>query len=103
MREHTLRRDEGMRLRGNAAGRSVSCREGILWVTQTGNPGDHLLRAGETFSSERPGRLVVGALADSIFTVADVRSAPAPSSGMLPQVLRRLIRRAVAARRRLWA
>jgi hypothetical protein len=103
MREHTLRRDEGMRLDGNAAGRVVSCREGILWVTQTGTPGDHLLRAGETFSSDRPGRLVVGALADSIFTVAEVTSAPALSPGMFSQVLQRMIRRAGVARRRLWA
>ena len=50
--EETLRlcRNELIRLDGDAAGRVVSCRKGILWLTQTGNPGDHLIRASEAFA-----------------------------------------------------
>jgi len=103
MKEYRLRRDEWIRLDGDTAGRDVSCREGILWLTQTGNPGDHLLRTGEAFSSDRPGRLVIGALADSVFTVAEKRASSilcAPET--LPQSLRRMARWADVARRRLW-
>ena len=104
MKEYRLRRDERIRLHGDTAGRDVSCREGILWLTQTGNPGDHLLRKGETFSSARPGRLVIGALSDSVFTVAEGRASSSLSAPeTLPLSLRRMVRWADAARRRLWA
>jgi len=55
MIEYGLCRDEMIRLDGDVAGRVVSCRKGVLWLTQTGNPGDHLIRAGEAFSVDRPG------------------------------------------------
>jgi hypothetical protein len=81
---------------------TVCCREGVLWITRTGTPGDHLLRAGGVFSSDRPGRIVIGALADSAFSVAEGKTAPALSAGVLLQALRRIIRRTAEAGRCLW-
>ena len=56
--EETLRlcRDEMIRLDGDVAGRVILCRKGILWLTQAGAPGDHLIRAGEGFAIDRPQR-----------------------------------------------
>ncbi len=70
---HWLRRDELIRLDGNVAGRIISCREGVLWLTQTGNPGDHLIRAGEAFSIGHRGVALISALEDSVFAVRDGR------------------------------
>ena len=103
MREHRLRRDEGMRLDGNAAGRVIACREGILWVTQTGSPGDRLLRAGEAFSSNRPGRIVIGALEDSVCSVTGQQTAPELSPIVILRAIGRMLRRVERVGRRLWA
>ncbi len=104
MKEYRLRRDEWIRLDGDSAGRAVSCREGILWLTQTGNPGDHLLRAGESYAGDGPGRFVIGALSDSVFTVAEKKASSILfAQEMLLQSLRRMARWADMALRRLWA
>ena len=100
--EYRLRRNERIRLNGDEKGRVISCGEGILWLTQTGNPGDHLLRAGETFSGSGPGRLVIGALADSVFTVAEGGASPSLFAGVLPQAVRQAVGLIAVARRRLW-
>jgi hypothetical protein len=68
---HRLRRDGHVRLDDDLAGRVISCREGVLWLTQTGTPGDHLIHAGEDFSIRHPGTILVSALEDSVFAVAD--------------------------------
>ena len=52
---HRLCRGELIRLDGDVAGRVISCREGILWLTQADTPGDHLIQAGEAFL-DRPSR-----------------------------------------------
>jgi hypothetical protein len=74
--EETLRlcRNELIRLDGDAAGRVVSCRKGILWLTQTGNPGDHLIRASEAFAIEQPGMVLISALEESLYTVSGGKS-----------------------------
>ena len=73
---HRLRRDELIRLDEDVAGRVVSCREGILWLTQTDNPGDRLIQAGEAISIDRPGVLLISALEDSVCAVAGRSHAP---------------------------
>ncbi len=74
--EETLRlcRDEMIRLDGDVAGRVISCRKGILWLTQTGTPGDHLIRAGEAFSIGRGGVVLISALEDSVYAVSGGKS-----------------------------
>lgn len=37
----------------------VAVESGILWLTQSGSPADVLLRAGQSFHRERPGRIVI--------------------------------------------
>jgi hypothetical protein len=67
---HRLCRDELIRLEGNGTVKVISCREGILWLTQTGTPGDHLMRAGEAFSIGHPGVVLISALEDSVCAVS---------------------------------
>ena len=69
-----LRRDELIRLDGDVAGRVISCRKGILWLTQTDTPGDHLIRAGEAFSIDRSGLVLISALEDSVYAVSGEKS-----------------------------
>lgn len=74
--EETLRlcRDEMIRLDGDVAGSVISCSKGVLWLTQTGTPGDHLIRAGEAFSIDRSGLVLISALTDSVYAVSEGKS-----------------------------
>jgi len=71
-------------------------------VTQTGNPGDHILRAGETFPGGGPGRLVIGALADSVCAVATPETDLSRLPRFLVQTVLRFARRFAGAVN-LWA
>jgi hypothetical protein len=50
-------------------GVAIGVKHGKLWVTQTGDPVDHILSAGESFTAEGRGMLVVEALEQSEFTL----------------------------------
>ncbi len=51
----------------------LRCEQGLLWVTQTHDNQDYLLRAGEEFRSGNNGKVVVQALepASFMFTSAE--------------------------------
>ena len=100
--QYRLGRNERIRLDGGTTGIAISCREGALWITQTGTPGDHLLRAGDGFSSDRPGRIVIGALEDSVCTVATPEADPSRLPLFLVQAVLRLAHRFAGAGN-LWA
>ncbi len=42
----------------------ILCGAGVLWITQDGDPEDHILERGERFTVTRPGRLVVQGMRD---------------------------------------
>jgi hypothetical protein len=92
-KELRLRRDERIRLDGRNSGRVISCREGVLWLTQTGNPGDHLIRAGESFSIGHYGMVLVSALADSVYVLSDRKSNPLCSDEYFSPSLWKMARR----------
>ncbi len=46
----------------DAAGRRISARTGILWVTEEGSRKDHIVNAGDAIILRRSGRAVVQAL-----------------------------------------
>ena len=48
------------------AGVAIDVRQGRLWITQTGDPVDHILGAGESFRTRAAGLLVVQALEPSV-------------------------------------
>jgi hypothetical protein len=43
----------------------IICKKGILWLTQTGDGKDHILSAGERFSSGHRGLVLLGALPEA--------------------------------------
>ncbi len=55
------------------AGESVCCKSGVLWLTQTGDATDYLLRAGEGFTATSPRCIVVQALEESRFRVEQTK------------------------------
>ena len=46
----------------DARGATIRARYGALWVTEEGNPADHIVRPGETHVVGRGGRTVVQAM-----------------------------------------
>jgi hypothetical protein len=48
----------------------IVCRSGRIWLTQSGDSRDFLLRAGESFSATRRGQLVLGAFAEARIDVS---------------------------------
>jgi hypothetical protein len=103
--EETLRlcRDGLIRLDGDVAGRVILCRKGILWLTQTGNPGDHLIRAGEAFTIDRPGAVLISALEESSCAVSGGKGDLLGSEWFFLPALRRMVSRFKAARKSLLA
>jgi hypothetical protein len=60
--EVQLQRKSLCRLRGRKHGPAVACLEGAVWVTQAGDPRDHVLLAGEEFAVNRRGDVLVEAI-----------------------------------------
>jgi DUF2917 family protein len=46
----------------NAAGRRISAKSGLLWITEEGSSRDHIVRTGDAHIVRRAGRTVVQAL-----------------------------------------
>ncbi|SNB46252.1 DUF2917 domain-containing protein [Geobacter sp. DSM 9736] len=64
----------------DAGGCIISCRRGIVWVTQTGDPRDFFLKAPETLLVTGRGLVVVEALRDSAVEV--LRGNPPPQNAL---------------------
>lgn len=101
--ETLMGHDEMIRLDGDVAGRVISCRKGILWLTQAGTPGDHLIRAGESFTIERGGVILVSALEESACAVSGGKSKPLFSVWYFMPAIWRVARRFEAAIKSLLA
>ena len=67
-------------------GQSVVVFKGLLWITQDGDPRDVFVGRGETFTIDRPGRVLIEAIDESRLLVlhdlgrADAAPRPAPRS-----------------------
>jgi Protein of unknown function (DUF2917) len=49
----------------HSQGRCIAVFDGMVWITQEGDPDDVFLRAGESFALAQPGLSIVQALEDS--------------------------------------
>jgi hypothetical protein len=82
-----LRRGSLMRIEAQPGDR-VSCTRGMLWLTQDRDPMDRVVCAGETFVIDRPGVVLVNALAadavveypDAAATIVRARAAGNPTA-----------------------
>lgn len=57
-----LQRKDIARLKGEKRGPAVTCLEGAVWITQAGDPRDHILVAGEKFAVNRRGVVLLEAV-----------------------------------------
>ncbi|PLX98828.1 MAG: hypothetical protein C0623_11280 [Desulfuromonas sp.] len=69
--EMVLGNGEIVSIDGDARKLVISCRYGDLWITQPGDPADHLVPAGQQFVVSRKGRIAVTALSDARMHIAD--------------------------------
>jgi hypothetical protein len=53
---------ELLKLEFGEPGTQVTCTTGTLWLTQQGDPHDHILKAGQSFSLDQPGIILVQGL-----------------------------------------
>jgi hypothetical protein len=63
----------------DVAGTQIRCEKGTLWLTQDNDVRDIVIAAGEQFTADRKGTVLVYALADASFSVASTQPQPAPS------------------------
>ena len=75
--ELALRRDDTWSTRVGGAGIMVRCLTGMIWVTREGDWEDHILAAGASLASDRPGRLALMALEPAHVQVTSARGAAA--------------------------
>ena len=47
----------------------MTCERGIVWLTQSGDPTDYLLRAGDRFTAQSRGRVVAQAFEYSLLCI----------------------------------
>ena len=58
-------------LQGDHRGDRIELTSGMIWVTQPGDPEDHLLEHGDTLLITRPGRIIAQGLAESTLMVVE--------------------------------
>ncbi len=64
-----LPKDGGFRIEADCRGIVIRCEEGILWITQTGDPDDHFLEPQQEFIISRKGTVMVEARRDACVAV----------------------------------
>ena len=63
-------------------GDAVTCTNGVVWVTQTGDPNDYLLQEGEQFIALNTGQVLVQAIGgDACYRLRSLASASAGQRG----------------------
>ncbi len=68
--EVSLSEGELFAMQGDRRGLRLESLKGNLWVTQSGDPEDHWLPAGQSFVVSRKGRVVVTAMPQGTLRVA---------------------------------
>ena len=58
-----------MKIDGDGRGIQIHCEEGVLWLTQTGDPNDYFLGMQQDFTIIRKGKVMLEALRDVSMTV----------------------------------
>ena len=58
---------------GRRSGYTLYCHSGSLWLTQQGDPTDHILSAGDRFVTHGKGRLVLEALGETLVSVSPLK------------------------------
>jgi hypothetical protein len=57
--EVSLGRYDLYKLEGDSRGVRIKGLEGCAWITQIGDPDDHMVKAGQVFQVDRPGIVII--------------------------------------------
>jgi hypothetical protein len=68
-------------------GTVIRCLSGLIWITQEGDPLDHVVPAGARYCSGGPGRIVASAISDDT-RIAVYRVDPVPATDWTYNVVR---------------
>ncbi len=66
-----LKRHQLISLRGAKPRLAVNCNHGLLWITNSGDPYDHIVSAGRRFSPKRKGNLLIEAMRDATVDIEE--------------------------------
>ncbi len=69
--ELLLKRKQLLTLQEAQPGMAIECRQGVVWVTATGDLNDHPLSPGERYQPRAKGRVVIEALDDACVDIID--------------------------------
>lgn len=60
-----LKRHQLLSLQGARSRMAIGCKDGVLWVTNSKERGDHILGAGLRYTPKRGGKVIIEALRDA--------------------------------------
>jgi hypothetical protein len=66
-----LKRHQMLSLRGARPRVAVNCNHGVLWITNSGDPYDHIIGAGRRFTPKRKGNLLIEAMRDAYVDIEE--------------------------------
>lgn len=69
-----LHKNAGVSVQAGSPGGVIRCEEGIIWLTQTGDPVDYFLHSREEFVINRKGTVIVEARRDACISLSDPQS-----------------------------
>jgi hypothetical protein len=66
-----LQPHELVELNDSHRGLAIECKQGVVWVTRTGDHQDTILTPGETYQPEKNGKIIIEAMREAIVFLAD--------------------------------
>ena len=63
--ELVLKRHNLLSLNDTQPRMAIECKNGVIWVTRSGDGKDYVLRAGRRYEPKKPGSLVIEAMDDA--------------------------------------
>lgn len=64
-----LSRNSLLKLVGDHSGELISCLNGVAWITQSGNPDDFVIYAGESFTITEKGTILIQGMKETRLTI----------------------------------
>jgi len=72
--EKCLPKKSMLKLVGDHSGERISCLNGVIWITQSGNPEDILVLSGKSFTIIQKGTIVVQGLVETRLKITSLGS-----------------------------
>ncbi len=66
-----LKRHQLLHVRGAKPRMTVNCNHGVLWITNSGDPYDHIVGSGRRFSPKRKGNVLIEAMRDAYVDIEE--------------------------------